>query len=81
MPANQPAIIDIEGGIALAVVTDITLPTETDETEIAALREQALENMLNETFMLYINAQQDKYKASINADLLERTYNRETESF
>lgn len=81
VPLNNPAIIDIDGGLALAIVTDIALPKNDTEKELAAIKDETLKDMQNETFISYINEQQEKHKASINVDLLKRAYGTQTESF
>ena len=71
---GEPKTVIIDGGIAILEVTDIELPKTIDEDARAQIETQALSDLQNETFGLYLNQLVQKHKVSINQALLDRAY-------
>jgi len=71
---GDPKTVIIDGGIAILEVTDIELPKTIDEDARAQIETQALSDLQNETFGLYLNRLVQKHKVSINQGLLDRAY-------
>ncbi len=73
---DQPVLIDIEGGSALAVVKDITLPApvETNSKDFGEVETSLLQNSQQDSFMLYVNDKAQETSVAVNDGLLQRIY-------
>ena len=75
---NEPFIIDIDGGYALAWVTKATLPESIDTAskEYKEFEAGLIKATQNEAMMTYGESKREKYGAKVNQRLLEQTYAR-----
>lgn len=75
---NTPAITQIDGGLAIITITDISLPSVTDKTRSGktykALQDELLLSAQNETLQIILENLHKKSPAKINDRLLARTY-------
>lgn len=75
-PLGQPVIVDIDGGKAIIRVTKADLPEKvnTGGEDFARLEDQIQNDTANELLGVYLETKNETYKASVNQDLLERSY-------
>jgi len=73
---NEPFIIDIEGGFAIAWVTKSTLPetVNTASKEYQDFQSGLLKATQNEAMMMYSEDKRREYGAKVNQRLIEQTY-------
>lgn len=72
---NQHIIIGVEGGGAIARVTDYKWPkVDTSSKEFEAFKAETVNEQKNEALQIYLTAKQAKYKAEINQKLLDQVY-------
>ncbi|MGH1398806.1 MAG: peptidyl-prolyl cis-trans isomerase [Alphaproteobacteria bacterium] len=79
--ADKGAIksVKIDGGLALIEVTGVSLPQKTDQDALKAFEEQALNDVQNEVFGLYLNHLVQDNGVSVNEALLQRAYGQSEE--
>lgn len=78
---GQPLLVDIEDGVALAVVTDYEWPENPSETELQELTGALTRDSKQEGLQSFLFVQHQKLNPSINRKLLDRTYGADAQGF
>jgi peptidyl-prolyl cis-trans isomerase D len=75
-PRNEPFLLPADGGVVLAVVSDIKWPetVDTKSESYKTFRDKVINDTRNESLMAYIEHKNKEYKAVINKTLLQNTY-------
>ena len=73
---NTPVAVDIENGVAIAIITKSSWPEKIDEkaASFAEIEKNLQDNIREEGLTLYLEAKREEYGASVNMPLLERAY-------
>lgn len=72
---NQPVVLGVEGGAAIAVVTNYNWPKiDTNSAEFKTFKNAIMNDAKNEALGIYLTAQQRESKAEINQKLLDQVY-------
>jgi peptidyl-prolyl cis-trans isomerase D len=73
---SSPVLIDVEGGNAIAVVTDVRWPEKIDEKSegFQEFKKRLQEDIQNEALSTYATKLAAKYKPSVNDRLIEQVY-------
>jgi hypothetical protein len=73
---NEPFILDIDGGTAIAWVTNAKLPEKvnTDSAEFMEFKARLFAATQNEAMTIYGNNKSLKYGAAVNKRLLDKAY-------
>ncbi len=81
-PLNKPILIDVEGGTAIALVTQYNWPEEDKATitnlDFAQIQSEIVKSMQNEGLQLYLEEKRKSQKISVNKALLDRVYGPES---
>lgn len=79
---NEPFILDIDGGTAIAWVTSAKMPEEvaTGSDQFKQFQTRLVEATKNEALSVYFDSKRDKYGAMVNQRLLDRAYGQTTEA-
>lgn len=83
MPQGPGFLIDVEGGKALARISDIRLPEKVDakSDSYVNLEKNLEQNNRNEAMVVYLEQARKELGAGINRKLLERVYGQGTASY
>lgn len=77
---GEAFVLDIKDGLALAVVTQTSLPKEPDQKALDDLAKKLEEQERNEALNTYVGLKLEKYGARVNESLLRQLYGRSTSS-
>lgn len=72
---------ELKDGVAVAVVTDVTLPDNIEEDTITTTESNLRQAQQKEAFDLYIGALGNKYSTRVNDRLLESVYGPESQQY
>jgi peptidyl-prolyl cis-trans isomerase D len=73
---KEPFLLDIKGGVAVAVVTHTELPKEPDQKALDALAKKMEEQEKSEAVETYTGVKMEDYGTSVNDALLAQMYGR-----
>lgn len=79
-PVKGNVIVDTSEGSAIVQVTKAALPTNKNEKDISARKENMARSLQTETLMLYMHGKQKEYGVVVNRDLLAKLYGPSKES-
>ncbi|MGQ0526764.1 MAG: peptidylprolyl isomerase [Alphaproteobacteria bacterium] len=73
---NKPFLIDIDGGVGIAAVTDANIPdsVDTSSKNYTTLEQNLEKSLQSEAVMQYLHEKQDQYNVRVNRKILERVY-------
>lgn len=80
---GQLQMVEIDGGLAIAEVMEVTLPetVDRDSDDYKAFAEEQTESMQNNALVVFLQKHSKRLNAKVNDALLERTYGTLPEGF